>query len=203
LAVKQMNWASDPVLSGGDECGRLLRELDWSKNPLGPPASWPKELRTLVSVMLGSSQPVLIVWGNEQTTLYNDGYAAMCGSRHPAALGNPFSELWFEIWDQVEPILANAYRGIGTRMDDIQFTMFRNGFPEETHFSFSYTPVRNEEGAVLGMFCVCAETTDQVLGRRREEIERDRLKQMFEQAPAVIAMLEGPDHVFAFANRAY
>lgn len=197
------NGFGDPVLAGGDACGQLLREIDWSRNPLGPPTTWPKELRTLVSVMLGSNQPVLIVWGRELTTLYNDGYAAMCGKRHPAALGKPFSDLWYEIWDSVKPILADAYQGIGTRMDDIQFTMLRNGYPEETHFSFSYTPVRDEAGAVLGMFCVCAETTEQVMLRRHAEFERERLRLMFEQAPAAIAMLEGPDYVFTFANPSF
>ncbi|EHS48843.1 PAS/PAC sensor hybrid histidine kinase, partial [Rhizobium sp. PDO1-076] len=106
------------MILGGGECGRLFRNFEWSSTSLGPYESWPSELRTLTSVMLGSLQPMLIVWGPDQITLYNEGYAQMCGNRHPAAFGHPFRDLWFDIWDQVDPIITAAYAGQGTSMDD-------------------------------------------------------------------------------------
>ena len=190
-------------LAGGGEAGALMRGLDWATTPLGLPESWPQALKTLVGVMLGSRQPMLIVWGKAHTTLYNDGYAAMCGARHPAALGRPFEALWHDIWDQVEPILSAAYAGEATHRDDIAFVMHRNGYPEETHFSFGYTPVRDEAGTVTGMFCACAETTAAVTAGRQMRAERERLTRLFEQSPSFVAVLAGPDHVFAFANPAY
>ncbi|MDO9414670.1 sensor histidine kinase [Pararhizobium sp.] len=191
------------MFQNGGACGRLFREFDWNLSPLGRPEQWPSELRTLVSVMLGSLQPMLIVWGPQQITLYNDGYAAMCGNRHPAAFGHPFHDLWFDIWDQVDPIISAAYAGKGTSMDDIQFTMHRKGYPEETHFAFSYTPVRDMAGEVLGMFCACVETTGEVMMRREKMTQRERLLQVFELSPGGIAMLVGPDHIFEFANEEY
>ncbi len=189
-------------VSGG-ECGRLFRDFDWTKSCLGVPELWPVELRTLVNVMLGSLQPMLIVWGPQQITLYNDGYALMCGNRHPGAFGHPFKDLWFDIWDKVEPIIDAAYAGHGTSMDDIEFIMHRKGYPEETHFSFSYTPVRDPSGAVLGMFCACSEITNEVLMRREQERRQESLRQVFELSPGGIATLVGPDHVFEFANEEY
>ncbi|UJW74585.1 sensor histidine kinase [Rhizobium sp. SL42] len=153
--------------------------------------------------MLGSLQPMLIVWGPEQITLYNDGYAQMCGNRHPAAFGRPFRDLWFDIWDQVDPIITAAYAGQGTSMDDIQFTMYRKGYPEETHFSFSYTPVRDPWGTVLGMFCACSEITAEVLMRREQQTIRERFMQVFELSQGGIAMLSGKNHVFDYANEQY
>ena len=197
------DWVNDPILQGGGECGALMRQFDWTRSPLGIPSSWSPQLRTTVGLALGSVQPVLIVWGPEQITLYNDGYALMCGNRHPAGLGKPFQDLWFDIWDDVEPILTRAYKGIGTQMDDIQFTMHRNGYPEETHFSFSYTPVRADDGTVLGMFCACTETTAQVLSQRQHHRESEFLRQVFEQAPGSVAVLRGPDYVFEMANASY
>ena len=141
--------------------------------------------------------------GTEHTTLYNDGYALMCGARHPAALGRPFDDLWHDIWDQVGPILSRAYAGESTHMDDIAFVMHRNGYPEEPHFAFGYTPVRDEMGRVAGMFCACQETTGQVLAERRSVAKRERLRQLFEQAPGFMAMLRGPEHVFELVNPAY
>jgi PAS domain-containing protein len=138
-------------LAGGGGTGALMRAADWSATPLGAPDGWPAALKALVGVMLGSHQPMLIVWGPEHITLYNDGYAEMCGTRHPAALGRPFEDLWHDIWEQVEPILTRAYAGEATHMSDIAFTMHRNGYPEEAHFAFGYTPVRDGDGAVAGM----------------------------------------------------
>lgn len=166
-------------------------------------SGWSVELRTLVNVMLGSLQPMLIVWGPSQTTLYNDGYAEMCGQRHPAAFGHPFRELWHDIWDQVHPIISAAYDGHGTSMDDIEFLMHRNGYPEETHFAFSYTPVRDPWGTVLGMFCACTEQTAAVATSKAERTLRERFERVFELSPGGIALLAGPDHVFQYANEAY
>ncbi len=185
------------------DCGKLFRNLDWSATPLGPPDDWSVELKTLINVMLGSLQPMLIVWGPDQTTLYNDGYAAMCGQRHPDAFGKSFRSLWHDIWDQVEPIISAAYAGQGTSMDDIEFTMHRNGYPEETHFAFSYTPVRDPWGTVLGMFCACSEITAQVAIRKAEQNQRERMMQVFERSPGGIAMLVGPTHIFEYANEEY
>ena len=188
---------------GGGECGDLFRSFDWEKCALGVPETWPVELQTLVNVMLGSLQPMLIVWGPQQITIYNDGYAALCGNRHPAGFGHPFRDLWFDIWDAVDPIISAAYAGQGTSMDDIEFVMHRKGYPEETHFSFSYTPVRDQAGVVLGMFCACAEITNEIIVRREEKSMQEKLLQIFEMSPAGIATLSGPNHIFEFANEEY
>ena len=191
------------MFRGSGQSWQLFQEFDWAASPLGPTELWPSELRTLVNVLLGSQQPMLIVWGPEQTTIYNDGYAAMCGDRHPAAFGRSFQSLWFDIWPQVEPIISAAYRGQGTSMDDIEFVMHRNGYPEETHFSFSYTPVRDGNGTVLGMFCTCLEITGEVMMRRQQKTQQERFLQVFELSPGGIALLVGPDHIFEFANEEY
>ncbi|MBX9596157.1 MAG: PAS domain-containing protein, partial [Roseomonas sp.] len=133
-------------LSDGGALGALMRDHDWRATPLGTPEEWPEALKTVVSIMLGSRQPMFVAWGTDRLMLYNDGYAVLCGARHPAALGRPFRELWFDIMDDVGPILERAFAGEATHMDDIALLMTRHGYPEEAHFSFSYTPVRDEEG---------------------------------------------------------
>ena len=148
--------------------GARMRAFEWAATALGPPARWPQPLRTLVAVMLGSGQPMFAAWGSQRLMLYNDGYARLLGSKHPWALGRTFDEVWADIFPAVAPIMARAYAGVSTYMDDIEFTMLdRRGYPEETHFSFSYTPARDEAGHVAGVFCACTETTEQVLAVRR------------------------------------
>ncbi|KQT57388.1 MULTISPECIES: PAS domain-containing protein [unclassified Aureimonas] len=192
-----------PFLTDGGEAGALMRGIDWSGTPLGAPALWPAELRTIVGLMLGSRQPMLTVWGPERTTLYNDGYAAMCGQRHPQALGRPFQDLWYDIWPLVEPILERAYAGESTHMDDIEFIMHRNGYPEEAHFAFSYTPVTMADGSIGGMFCACTETTEQVAARRAAMEASQRQRLLLQHMPGFVGVLSGPDHVFEYVNDAY
>ncbi len=103
-------------------------------------------MRTLAGVMLGSDQPMFVAWGPARGMLYNDGYAALLGKRHPGALGRPFDEVWFDILGDVGPIMDRAYAGLSTHMDDLRLVMHRHGYPEVAHFAFSYTPVRDEAG---------------------------------------------------------
>jgi PAS domain S-box-containing protein len=190
-------------LSGGGEAGRLLREIDWSRLPLGDSAKWPQALKALVSVMLGSKQAMFVAWGADLTLLYNDAYAEILGKKHPEAMGTPFFKAWAEIAADLQPIVEQTLSGVPVHMDDITLMMERHGYPEETHFSFSYTPVRGESGGIEGFFCPCTETTQQILAERKMASESERQRRLFEQAPGFITILTGPDHVFEFVNESY
>lgn len=171
---------SPGFLLGGGEAGRLIRAHGWEATPLGPPAAWPAELRSLAAVILGSSQPMFVVWGPARVLLYNDPYAEILAAKHPAALGRDFLEVWREIRADLVPIVERAYAGEPVQMDDILLWMERKGFREETHFAFSYSPVRDEAGAVQGFFCACTETTQEVLTARALRAERARLRDVLE-----------------------
>ncbi|MFL4998749.1 MAG: PAS domain-containing protein, partial [Microvirga sp.] len=190
-------------LSGGGEMGALIRANDWRVTPLGSPDSWPHGLKTLVGVMLGSNQPMFIAWGAERTVLYNDAYAEILARKHPAALGHDFLNVWHEIRADLLPIVEQAYGGKSVHMDDITLIMERRGYPEETHFSFSYTPVQDESGAIAGFFCPCTEITGQIMAERRLAAETERQRRLFEQAPGFVAILTQPEHTFEFVNQAY
>jgi PAS domain S-box-containing protein len=190
-------------LSGGGQTGALIRSHDWVASSLGSPDGWSSGLKTLVGVMLGSNQPMFIAWGPERTLLYNDAYAEILVSKHPTALGRDFLEVWHEIRADLLPIVEQAYGGESVHMDDITLIMQRRGYPEETHFSFSYTPVRNESGAVAGFFCPCTEITGQIMAERRLAAETERQRRLFEQAPGFITVLTQPEHRFEFVNQAF
>jgi signal transduction histidine kinase/ActR/RegA family two-component response regulator len=196
--------ASAPeFLAGGGEMGALMRAHDWSTSPLGPPDTWPPSLRAVVALMINSRYPMFVAWGPELAFLYNDGYRPIFGAKHPHTLGLPFREVWSEIWDDIWPLIERALAGEATFNEDLHLVMERNGYPEDTWYSFSYSPVRDESGQIAGMFCACTETTQKVLAERRVAAERDRLAQLFEQAPGFICTLRGPEHVFEFVNAAH
>ncbi|ACK84169.1 PAS/PAC sensor hybrid histidine kinase [Methylorubrum extorquens CM4] len=148
----------------------------WNATPLGPPHTWPVALRTLCDVIDGSAQPMFIVWGAQRILLYNQPYAAILADKHPAALGRDFLDVWSEVAQDRTPLVKRAYAGEAVQMADITLLMHRNGASEEAHFSFSYTPVRGEDGQIAGFFCACLETTPQVLAERQRQVVADRVR---------------------------
>ena len=155
------------LFSSDNAMSRQHRAFPWADSPVGRPEDWDTSLKTLVPIMLASSQPMFVVWGPSRTLLYNDAYADILGNKHPDALGRDFLEVWHEIRGELEPMVAAAYRGEPWQMDHIELWMERRGFREEAHFSFFYAPVRAESGEVGGFFCACNEITAQILAERR------------------------------------
>jgi PAS domain S-box-containing protein len=169
-------------LGGGGEAGDLFRDQNWLETSLGHPAQWPQSLIALARVMLNSSQPMFIAWGPERTLLYNDSYSPMLGARHPQAFGRPFFDVWPEVSKEIGDLMDKVFAGEPVHMDDLELTLHRNGPPEKASFSFSYTPVSNEQGIVIGLFCACTETTGRITSEQQKAAdakrERDRLFEM-------------------------
>lgn len=190
-------------LLGGGSAEELIRGMDWSTSPLGSPDQWPQSLRSVVGLLLNSRFPMFVAWGSELGFLYNDAYAQVLGAKHPAAMGARFYDIWSEIWPDISPLIDAALAGEASFREDLPLLMNRRGFDEQTWFTFSYSPVRDESGDVAGMFCACSETTGTVLAELRAAAEQERLVEMFRQAPGFMAMLIGPEHVFELTNAAY
>jgi signal transduction histidine kinase/ActR/RegA family two-component response regulator len=190
-------------LSGGGEAGALMRMQDWSESPLGHPHTWPQALRTLVGLMLNSGFPMFVAWGEGLGFLYNDPYRDILGDKHPRAMGRRFHDIWAEIWDDIWPLIDRALKGEATYADRLLLVMNRHGYDEPTWFTFSYSPVRDEDGAIRGMHCACVEVTDQVLAEKYRDEENERFRALFEQAPGIMAVLRGPEHVFELTNLSY
>ena len=191
--------------------GQLLLATDWAATSLGPMERWPQALRIAVSICLNSRFPMFVWWGPEAINIYNDAYVPILGQRHPQAFGRPARQTWHEIWDivgaQHEVVMA---RGEPTWNERVLLVMERNGFREDTWFTWSYSPIYDDDGSVGGMFCACSEETGRVLAER----ERDRLiseaqdaartlRTWFDNAPGFIALLRGPEFVFELVNKAY
>lgn len=121
--------------------GQFLRARDWRDSPLGPPQQWPASLRTAIRIVLDSRHPMFLWWGPHLLNFYNDAYAPILGKRHPDALGRPARETWADIWHDIGPqVDAVVQRGEATWNDQLLLVMERNGYPEETYFTFSYSP---------------------------------------------------------------
>ena len=191
------------ILSGGGQVGALMRAHDWSTSPLGHPRDWPQSLRSVVGLILNSKFPMFVAWGPDLGFLYNDAYAEILGDKHPSAIGRRFQDIWQEIWSDIHPIVQQALDGQSSFYSNLPLTINRKGFDEPAWFTFSYSPVRDDSGAIAGMYCTAIETTADVLNERNCLKENERLQQLFEQGPSLMAVLREPDHVFDLANAAY
>ncbi|MFK3737551.1 hybrid sensor histidine kinase/response regulator [Massilia sp. TN1-12] len=189
--------------TGGGAVGQIIDDFDWSKTSLGPIAGWPAIVRTTVELILRSPLPMVTMWGEDGVMIYNAGYALLAGGRHPGSLGGKVREEWPEIADFNDRVLRTVLAGGALDYHDEEFTLQRNGRPEQAWFDLGYSPVVDEAGRVAGVLAVVIETTGKVRAERRLAGERARLQALFEQAPGFMAILTGPDHVFDGANPAY
>ncbi|MCK2221985.1 SpoIIE family protein phosphatase [Actinomadura sp. ATCC 31491] len=167
--------ARPAIFTADDEVGRDLAAVDWDATPLGPPENWPQSLRTAVSILLSSRFSMWMAWGPELTFFCNAAYRRdTLGRKYPWALGRPAGEVWAEIWDDIGPrIDAVLATGKATWDEALLLYLERAGYPEETYHTFSYSPLRDDDGAVVGMLCVVSEETERVIGARRMATLRD------------------------------
>lgn len=167
--------APDAIFGADGEVGRDLGRVDWAATPLGPPAGWPQSLRTAVSILLSSRFSMWMAWGPELTFFCNSAYRRdTLGQKYPWALGRPAREVWAEIWDDIGPRIQRVL-STGQATWDAALLLFleRSGYREETYHTFSYSPLRDDFGHVVGMLCVVSEDTDRVINERRMATLRD------------------------------
>ncbi|MEU7972650.1 SpoIIE family protein phosphatase [Micromonospora sp. NPDC049089] len=156
------------AFAAGGEMGERLASFDWSSGPLGGPGQWPPALSNAVGMMLASSAPIVMFWGDEQLAFYNDAYRPTIGGKHPDVIGRPARANWAETWAVLGPLLDNVRStGRSYRGEDHPFLLDRYGFVEQTYFNVSYDPIRGDDGSVSGVYCIVSETTGRVLGERR------------------------------------
>jgi PAS domain S-box-containing protein len=211
-SVTAVDDAQDDLFSGSSETARLSREVDWSKTSLGPVENWNGALRTAVRMTLASPFPINLWCGPDLNLIYNDAYRVLLGAKHPAALGQPGAAVWAEIWHEIEPMFEKIRDGgASAYAENARFLMDRAKGPADfAWFTFSVSPIRDESGDIVAFLNIASETTSRI--RAEHEAERARLaaemaerqlRDVFDQAPAFLAVLRGPDHVFDYINDAY
>jgi PAS domain S-box-containing protein len=175
----------------GSNVGQVMRNHDWSMSVLGDPGTWPVSLRSVVELILNSKFPMFVAWGPELGFLYNDAYAEILGKKHPRALGARFEDIWDEIWSDISPIIELALQGRSSYFEDLPLVIDRAGHPERAWFTFSYSPVRDDQRNVAGMYCSVVETT---------KVVRDRTLRHFQLALAdTLHPLTAPDEIVVTA----
>ncbi|KAF2017723.1 hypothetical protein BU24DRAFT_432348 [Aaosphaeria arxii CBS 175.79] len=146
----------------------FARSVDWAATPLGPIEYWSNDLRAMCNLIMASPHPAAMYWGDELVAIYNEAYIGLAGQKHPKLMGQSYKIAWAEIWDDVKEVFANArLTGQATMKDDDCLFMKRNGFLEETYFSWSIIPMVGEDGSVMGLYNPAFEKTRRKIAERR------------------------------------
>ncbi len=144
----------------GGETGRLIADRDWSATPLGPITEWSPSLNTALAVLLMSSVPIVMLWGEDGIMLYNDAYSLFAGGRHPDLLGSKVREGWPEVADFNDHVMKVGLAGGTLAFRNHELTLWRNGVPEQVWMNLDYSPVLDETGEPAGVIAFVVETTD-------------------------------------------
>jgi PAS domain S-box-containing protein len=195
--------ASLPFLPATDETSRLILAFPWDTTSLGPIEDWPTVLKTTVALIMATPAPIVTLWGEDGYMIYNDAYRVFAGGRHPVLLGSKVREGWPEVADFNDNVMKVGLAGGTLSYQDQELTLHRSGQPEPVWMNLDYSPIRDQEGRIAGVMSVVVETSSKVKAERHVRAERERLNNMFEQAPGFICLLEGGEHRYALANDAY
>jgi PAS domain S-box-containing protein len=161
------------------EMSNLIQQKDWSNTPVGNPETWSQSLRTTLSIILNSKFPMFLFWGPELICFYNDAFRPSLGNdgKHPSYLGFPAKEFWGEIWNEIKPMIDNILGGgEAVLSEDLLLPIFRNNKIEDVYWTFSHSPVKDENNNVAGVFVSCVETTSKVIALKQLEESQQQLK---------------------------
>lgn len=175
-----------PFPASGGECAAILDAIDWDTHPLGEPADWPLELKTVVRTCLTSKFASMVHWDDALFTFYNDAYAVRLGRKHPGHLGQPAYDWWSEMWDQLEPFFARVLQGESYYSENARYTPDRDGQARDAWFTHSHSPIWDDSGAIRGIYLTVVETTAQIEAEARTELLTGELKHRMKNTMAIV-----------------
>ena len=142
-------------------------ELDWSRTPLGPVASWSPTLRSVVRQMMASPEPSFVFLGDSSLWFSNDASIPFVPGRQASLLGRPYRELVPEAWDAMRPMFERALSGESAVYQLLPARYVRDGRMEQMWVDLADTPIWEQDGTVAGFHRVVRERTEEVLASRR------------------------------------
>lgn len=170
---------------GHSASGQSVRRFDWTNTPLGPISEWSHSLRTMVGALLDSAFPQCLLWGPQRISIHNDAFLPILGNKG-SAIGRPFHVVWAEVWHLIEPLVARAYAGESTFIEDYPLVIERGGHPEQAYFTFCYSPIRDDDGRVAGMLDTVIETTAKVQAQQQAKLINAELAHRIQNTLAIV-----------------
>lgn len=201
--------ARPQVFLAPGEMAERCRAFDWESTPLGSVKDWSQSLRTMADAVLASRNPMLLFWGSDLIQIYNDAFRPSLGTatgadaRHPRALGMCAAEFWTDVWGVVGPQIEGVMtRGEAVWFEDLYLPIERNGRLDDAWWTYSYSPVRDDDGRIGGTLVVCIETTSSVTAQRELVEQRARVENMLESMADAYESAQDARRSAELANKA-
>ncbi|WP_062204260.1 response regulator [Aureimonas sp. AU12] len=164
----------------------LLESFSWETTALGARQDWSPAFAAIVDTLIASPVPQVLMWGDDPVMIYNDGYVAIAGARHPAAFGGLVRTIWPEIWDWNRSVMEVGFAGGVQSFLNQEMTLLRNGVPEALFLDLFYTPIRDETGRYRAVLCTVIENTERVLAERAVHRANERFRAAVDAVHATI-----------------
>lgn len=133
-----------------------------------------------------ANNTILKLWGKNKSIIGLNLIDAL-----PELKEQPFIELLEAVYDTGLP-----YFGYSTLAK-----MVRNGILEDGYFDFVYTPMRDENDAIIGVMVLATEVTAQVFAHNAVEESERRFRNIVEEAPVATGLFIGKDLKIEVANQ--
>lgn len=184
-----------------NEMKNLIQQFDWSATPVGPIDTWPASLKCAVDILTDSPVPIALLWGTNGIMLYNDGYAAFSGARHPKLLGMPVLEAWPEAADFNRRVLKTGLSGESLSFRDKHFILKRRGDPEDVWTNLDFSPVRDERGTPVGVLAIVVDTSPWVYAERAQRESESRFRTLADNIAAFAWMADETGNIYWYNKR--
>src|SRR5215471_8747560 len=156
MSGKTRDW-----LAAKGEFAERIRTLDWVRTPLGARDHWSPALRFAANLCFSCAIPVVVIWGESYSTLYNEAYGQLMGLSPESGQGLGFDEFWPEAWAEnkisINQVILNQ-QSPGPWKARI------------TSFDLAYNPIYQEDGSIGGVFLLIQDVTEDLERRRNEEL---------------------------------
>ena len=136
--------------------------------------------------MLSCGFPSFIHWGPEATLLYNDACAGVLGVHHPGAFGRPVFEatpVRRACWARV---LNRVMAGESVKLSEVSHLVAHGEGVREIWVDGHASPLRDESGAVAGLWAVFIDITSRIQAEERLRESEKRLHAIMDHAPESI-----------------
>lgn len=132
---------------------KFFNDFDWSSTALGSIETWTPLLKQTCKLLMSDPNPVFLFWGEEMNLLYNEAAMVVVAERHPHAMGRPGKESFGEVWDDFSAQFASVrISGKPLRMEMAPAHMQRHGRLDECYVTYTYLPITEENGVVVGIY---------------------------------------------------
>jgi PAS domain S-box-containing protein len=189
---------SSPV---SNEMKKRIQEFDWGSTPVGPLDAWPSSLRCAVDLITATPVPMVLLWGQQGIMIYNDGYAAFAGARHPLLLGQPVADGWPEIADFNRRVVDCVLAGETLSFRDKHFSLKRRGALEDVWVNLDYSPVLDDDGKPGGVLAIVVDTTPFVFAERAQRESESRFRTLADNIAAFAWMADEAGSIYWYNKR--